>query len=124
MLSRLVGVFSTNAGLLDGRSGAGQGFVLGGRGRYALPLQFAVFWGFSDFALKVRGGIGRAEIQLSGMLDGGDGIVFATDEGKRRRIDSVHVTHFSATNVSHDPAQKHSMCCAAACWTVRHAGPS
>mgnify|MGYP006973226505 CR=1 FL=1 len=41
-----------------------------------------------------------AEIQVNSMLQCGDGIVFAPNEGNKRSISNVFVTHVTATNVS------------------------
>ncbi len=41
-----------------------------------------------------------AEIQVKGLQDVGDGIVFAPQEGSKREISNVFVTHMAHTGVS------------------------
>ncbi|GAB4822905.1 hypothetical protein N2152v2_009951 [Parachlorella kessleri] len=94
-----VGVYSTNGATLVGNGGgsAGQGFILR-PGKYVRPLMFGTMWQFSSFAIKVQGGVTGAEIQVNSMLQCGDGIVFAPNEGNQRTINNVFVTHLTATN--------------------------
>ncbi len=59
----------------------------------------------------MQGGVARAEIQLHTIIDAGDGIVFAPDEGSRGVISNVHVSHLTATNVSTTSYQPSAASC-------------